>query len=189
MIAPGAAQLRAQFRSFGCSAFRLETLQAYAGSEEDLARFAFERGDPAPPPDPHQEQWLAMLRANRESGRTQQRVHVVTEPLSDYLTFELTWEYGPHAAAGEDIRIIAVVDAWPEGVPTRDFWLFDSRELFELDYDAAGNWLGVTHVTNPAAVAQACLTRDAALRHAVPWARYIAGHPELVCRLPQGARP
>jgi hypothetical protein len=44
--------------------------------------------------------------ANRDAGRTQQRVHVVTEPLTDYLAYELTWEYGLHAAAGEDIRII-----------------------------------------------------------------------------------
>jgi hypothetical protein len=183
---PGVAELREQFRTFRYSAFRLETLQAYAGSDEDPARLAFQRGDPTPPPDPHQDQWLAMLRAHRDAGRTQQRVHIVREPLSDYLAFELTWEYGPHVAAGEDIRIIPVTDTWPLDVPDKDFWLFDSQQLFDLNYDADGNWLGVQHNTDPAAVARAGFVRDAALHQSTSWADYMATKSALLQRLPKG---
>ena len=42
-----------------------------------------------------------MLAANHRAGRVQQRVHVVAEPLTAYLRYELTWQYGPNAAAGE----------------------------------------------------------------------------------------
>jgi hypothetical protein len=183
---PGVAELREQFRIFRYSAFRLETLQAYAGSDEDPARLAFQRGDPTPPPDPHQDQWLAMLRAHRDAGRTQQRVHVVCEPVSEYLSFELTWEYGPHVAAGEDIRIISVTDTGPVDVPDRDFWLFDSQQLFDLSYDDDGNWLSVQHITDLAEVARACFARDAALYQSTPWVDYMATKPALIKRLPRG---
>jgi hypothetical protein len=184
---PGVAQLRAAFRAFRCQVFRLETLQVYAGSGEDAAIAAFSRGDPAPPPDPAQDQWAAMLRAHRAAGRIQQRVHVVTEPITDYLAYELTWEYGPHAAAGEDIRIIPVADAWPQGVPAADFTLFDSRELFALAYAADGTWLGAELVTDAAQVAAACDARDTALEQAMPWADYMSRYPELVRRIPKSA--
>ena len=126
-----------------------------------------------------------MLRAHRDAGRTQQRVHVVREPVSDYLAFELTWEYGPHTTAGEDIRIIPVTDAWPDDVPSRDFWLFDSRRLFHLAYDDAGNWLGAQRNTDPTAITHACFVREAALHQATPWADYMATKPDLRKRLPK----
>lgn len=186
MTLPGVAELREQFRIFRYSAFRLETLQVYAGGGEDQAQAAFHRGDLVPLPSPRQDQWMAMLREHVKAGRTQQRVHVVTEPVSDYLAFELTWQYGPHATAGEDIRIIPVTDAWPVDVPRKDFWLFDSQHLFDLVYDGAGNWLGVEHITDLAEIVYACFVRDAALHQAMPWADYMATKPELRQRLPKG---
>lgn len=181
---PGVSELVGQFSRFRYSVFRLETLQVYAGSGEDEALAAFHRGEPEPPPDPAEDEWVAMLRANRDAGRTQQRVHVIIEPLSPYLAFELTWEYGPHVAAGEDIRIIPVTGGWPRDIPHRDFWLFDARDLYELDYADDGTWLGARRVTDPAALAEACFVREAALARSMPWAEYIARHPELLRRVP-----
>lgn len=183
---PGVDQLVAAFHTFRYSVFRLETLQLYAGSGEDQGIAAFQRGDPQPPPDPAEDEWAALLRAHRDAGRVQQRVHVVTEPITDYLAYELTWEYGPHTAAGEDIRIIPVTGRWPDDVPQSDFTLFDSRFLFRLNYDPDGTWLGAEPVTDYPTVVAACFARDAALHHAMPWAEYIARHPNLVRRLPKG---
>src|SRR5919206_2515515 len=84
---PGVDQLVAAFHTFRYSVFRLETLQVYAGSGEDEGIAAFYRGDTDPPPDPAEDEWAALLRANRDVGRLQQRVHVVTEPISDYLAY------------------------------------------------------------------------------------------------------
>ena len=183
---PGVDQLVAAFHTFHYSVFRLETLQVYAGSGEDEGIAAFHRGDPQPPPDPAEDEWAALLRANRDAGRTQQRVHVVTEPVTDYLAYELTWEYGPHTTAGEDIRIITVTDRWPDDVPRSDFTLFDSRLLFRLDYAPDGTWLGAQPVTDDASVVAACFARDAALHQAMPWAGYMTRHPDLVQRLRRG---
>jgi len=183
LLPPGDPELSRWFRRFRYSVFRLETLQTYAGSGEDDGIAAFGRGDPEPPPDPAEDEWAAMLRAHRDAGRIQQRVHVVTEPVSDYLAYELTWEYGPHAAAGEDIRIIPVTTGWPADVPSKDFWLFDSATLFDMHYHTGGHWLGSEAVTDPARIVAACFARDAALYHSIPWRAYLAEHPELERRL------
>lgn len=182
---PGVDQLVAAFHTFRYSVFRLETLQVYAGSGEDEGIAAFHRGDPQPPPDPAEDEWAALLRAHRDAGRVQQRVHVVTEPITNYLAYELTWEYGPHRAAGEEIGIITVSDRWPDDVPRHDFTLFDSRVLWRLDYSPDGIWLGAHQVTDPAAVVAACAARDAALHHAIPWAEYMTRHPDLLRRVPK----
>jgi hypothetical protein len=182
---PGVDDLLAQFGQFRYSAFRLETLQTYAASSEDESYAAFQRGEPERPQDPEEVAWSAMLRANREAGRIQQRVHVVTEPLTDYMAYELTWEYGPHWTAGEDIRIIPAGDTWPSDVPRADFWLFDARLIFRLHYASDGTWLGVDREDAPAAVADACFIRDAALSQAVLWDRYMQRHPTLIRRLPR----
>lgn len=183
LLPPGDLEFSRWFHRFRYSVFRLETLQIYAGAGEDESLAAFARGEAEPPPDPVEDAWAAMLRAHRDAGRTQQRVHVIIEPVSDYLAYELTWEYGPHAAAGEDIRIIPVTTGWVADVPSEDFWLFDSTALFAMYYDPDGRWLGVEPVTEPARVAAACFARDAALHHSIPWRAYVAHHPELERRL------
>jgi len=168
LILAGDSRFEAKFRQFRYSAFRCEALQVYRGSGEDSWIAAFERGDPAPPPDRAQEEWEAMIRANKAAGRIMQRVHIVREPLHLYLEFELTWAYAPNVAAGEDIRVIAVTGAWPADLPTEDFHLFDNSELFDAHYADDGTWLGVTLVTDPVRIVQACRRRAVARRrHAV----------------------
>lgn len=184
---PGVEQLVAEFSTFWYSVFRLETLQVYADAAEDANIAAFRRGDPRPPPDPVEDKWDAMLRAHRGAGRVQQRVHVITEPITEYLAYELTWEYGLHTAAGEDIRIITATDCWPDDVPQFDFTLFDSRTLFRLNYGPDGALLSADATTEPTRVAGACFARDAALYHGMPWREYMSRHPDLVRRLPTGS--
>lgn len=183
---PGVTELLDRFRTFRYSAFRLETLQRYAGSGEDEGIASFWRGEAEPPPDPAEDEYAGMVRAHRVEGKARQRVHIVTEPISDYMAYELTWEYGPHVAAGEDIRIIDATYTWPDGVPLKDYWLFDSRQLFDLRYDSDGRWLGVDPVIDPACISEACAVRDAAWRQSIPWIEYISRHPNLARRLPKG---
>jgi len=161
-----AAEFGAQFETFSWSAFRLEQLQHYEGT------------GPAP-------EWAALVKANRRWGKTHQRVHVVTEPLTSSMREELTEGYPGNAAAGEEIGIIPVTDEWPAGVPHADFWLFDSSRLYLMRYNTDGSWAGATRVSDPQRIVEACRARDAALQGAIPWRAYITSRPDLQCRLAQ----
>lgn len=162
------AELQAQFETFSYSAFRLETLQSYAGTGRD-------------------EQWIALLKANRRWGKTHQRVHVVTEPLTAAMQQELTEGYEGNVAAGEDIRIVSVrgPGEWPDGLHCPDFWLFDSGDLYIMRYEPDGTWAGAERITDPESIVRACRIRDKALHDATPWRTYVASRPDLQRRLAQ----
>ncbi len=178
-------EFRVRDHRFYYSVFRLETLQDYGGSGEDDEIAAFLAGQPRPMLDPEHEQWAAVLRDHRREGRVAQRVHVITEPISDYARWELTWGYAPSVEAGEDIRIVPVSEGvpWPVDIPHCDYWLFDAHELYDMHYDPDGMWLGVELVTDPARIATACHWREAALHHSVPWRQYVQARPHLATHL------
>jgi hypothetical protein len=170
--------------------FRLETLSRYGNSGEDPALAAFEAGEPHLI-TPGKREWVALVRERTATGCAMRRVHVVTEPLTDYLRFELGWSYGPNVDAGEQIGIVPVPagKSWPTELPQRtDFWIFDLTVLYALRYDQSGAWLATERVTEPVAIEAARRWREAALRLAVPWREYIAGNPALARIVPQGHR-
>lgn len=87
-------------------------------------------------------------------------------PLTDYSRF------GVYCArfmneAGEDIRYVTRDVAAAAGLPTHDYWLFDSRELVRMHFDDANRFLGGAVVDDPAEVVQHNYWRDAARHHAV----------------------
>lgn len=169
------------FDTARASAFRLETLQAYGSSGEDPALDAFVTGQPYVL-TPGKRNWTSLVRDRRRAGCAMQRVHVVTEPLTEYMSFELTWGYAPNVAAGEDIRIVPVTggESWPGGLPLgTDFWMFDDATVYAMSYDPAGTWLGADLKTDPADVAAAATWRDKALHLGIPWVDYIQGQPHL----------
>lgn len=184
LIPPGAPEFVDRFHQYRYSVFRLETLQNYGNSGEDGAFAAWRAGRPIPM-TPELRTWTQMIRANAQAGRIMQRVHVVTEPLSDYIRFELAG-YAPNVEAGEDIRIIPVHDRghWPTDVPQHDYWLFDSNELYDQHYDADGWWLGTELIRDPERIVDACRWRDAALHQAMPWKDYVTRRPELAQQMP-----
>jgi hypothetical protein len=188
LLPPGAPEFVRAFHSFRLSAFRLETLQEYANSDEDNALAAFRAGATARPPDPLDDEWEDMIRSHVRAGRSMSRVHVVVEPLTDYMRFELTWAYAPTVLAGEDVRIVSIPrgGSWPEQLPGpgTDFWLFDSAVLYRQHYGEAGWWLGSERVEDPREIARACQWRDQALNLAVPWRDFVRGRRDLIPYLP-----
>lgn len=178
MISP--RDFRRVFDTYAHSVFRLETLQMYAEPDENAMLAAFSSGRPRPA-DPGKDEWLNAVRSAVRSGRSVQRVHVVREPLTDYLRYELTWSYAPNAAAGEDIRIVPLPqgEPWPDALPRQDFWLFDASQLYLQHYDSRGTWTGVEYVSDPGRIVSACRWREAALHLGVPWVDYVASQPQL----------
>jgi hypothetical protein len=122
------------------------------------------------------------------AGKTMQRVHVIREPFTQYLVFEIAWSYAYSVAAGEDVRIISLAEAeaWPCGIPCEggDYWLFDASELFRMQYTPDGDWLGVERVLDPHWIETAEAQRGHALTLAEPWLKFINKHPDLARRVP-----
>jgi len=129
------AELADYFRHhYRTHCFRLETHQYLdiESDREDIARYL--AGDPQPP-----RPWLDTLRRYAAEGKTRQRVHVVEEPLSDYLRFCIEWGYLGNAEAGESIRIVTKEDGPDLG--DQDFWIVED-EILLMHYDSAGSFIG-----------------------------------------------
>lgn len=158
------------FENVERSWFRLETLQVYAVDYEDEGQTSFAQTglvDPAPTP------WRQMIRRHVDSGRSLRRVHIVEEPLTDYLRYELA-VYDLNAEAGEQTGIITVSGGdWPVGLPeATDFWLFDDREVWDMHYDNEGRFVEAVRAESIEQVEQCRRWRDAALSMAVPLDAY-----------------
>lgn len=137
------------------------------------------------PYDPADEEWSAMVAAHVAAGRTLQRVHVIVEPLTPYVQYEVAWGYQPSLGAGEDIRVIPCEQGtWPDGLPTgHDYWLLDDQ-LWVMTYDDAGRPLYADNVTDPDEVAQHLAWRDRALELSTPVGEFIASSSQLRERVP-----
>jgi hypothetical protein len=158
-------EFSAQLTSFRHSAFRLEALDAYHddGEAAALAEFlATGRADPE-----WHEEWCTLVAGAIAAGRTMSRVHVVTEPVSGYVRFEIA-AYLASAAAGEDVRILPGPGGAGLSLPSRDFWLFDSARVTWMDYDRRGGLKALWLSESAADIAWCCRVRDATMHRAVP---------------------
>jgi Family of unknown function (DUF6879) len=169
-IEAGAPAFRRLFKTFTRSAWRLEGRQTYNSPGEAPALARFLAGEQ---PQLDTSWWESMLAANTAQGRTVGRVRILVEPPTDYTRFELAC-YPQIAAAGEDIRIIAVrAGDWPPGLPhDHDYWLFDEHDVWAMEYDDAGRFIGCTLLEEPSEIEQHIQWRDLALAQSVPLASY-----------------
>lgn len=162
--------------AFTESAFRLELLDQYVAENEAEPFQLFLAGES---PDPAwRAPWKRFVRSALAEGRSMARVHVVTEPLSDYTRFEITNVYPANVEAGEDVRILPRPMAGELGLPDRDFWLLDSIRVAFMEYDAEGNWLSVELSEEAETVAQSCAVRDRVMAAATPLTTYLAKKQE-----------
>ncbi|MFJ9948820.1 DUF6879 family protein [Kitasatospora sp. NPDC091207] len=157
---------------FERSAFRLETLPAYkvAGEAEEIEDFL--NGNRIDQ-DTYTSGWTDRLRGHATAGRTVQRVHIVTRPLSDYLRYEFMY-YEPHAKAGEDIRIVDLTDRPNPGLPDQDFWVFDDSTVVLMNYEPDGTQ--INRVLAEGNTAQYQEWQRLAVAESVPFADYVKEH-------------
>lgn len=157
---------------FGRSAFRLEVLDKYVAANEAEPFRRFLNGEPHDPT--WREPWAELVREAVRDGKQMARVHVVKEPLSDYLKFELTCAYPANVNAGEDVRILEISQHPELAPPSRDFWLFDEHIATVMDYDQDGNFLGADATSDPALIAYYLHVRDLTMNLSVPLTEYLA---------------
>jgi hypothetical protein len=162
------------FRSFTRSAVRLETRQVYTTEEErePLRRFLASEAIPLDWFTP----WLDDVSAATEAGRQFRRVRIFTEPLTDYLRFEL-WTCQFNVAAGEDILYLQLDRATALNLPAYDYWLFDDERLALMYFTGDGAPLGAQLVTDPAVVRSHSRWLELAASAAIPYERFAATHP------------
>ncbi|HEX2132953.1 MAG TPA: hypothetical protein VHH15_15500 [Actinophytocola sp.] len=168
-------EFRRLFLDFEYTAYRLEALQHY---DVPYEREAFERflAGETTGAMPGLERWTGGAVANAvAAGKRLHRVHVVEEPLSDYVRFECAWAYAHTSRAGEEIRILPVARGeWPGTLPRHDYWLFDSRHLVTMHYGPAGDFRHAEIVDDPADVVRANYWRDHAVTTSVPYPEFAA---------------
>lgn len=154
--------------------FRLLALDHYKAANEHEPYRAFLAGEPADLS--WRQPWMGLVRGVRESRREMARVHVVTEPVSEYVRFSLLRGYPSNVAAGEDVRIIGRGLADAKLLPNMDFWLFDDGLAAVLEYDSDGNVEQVVLDQESAHLADYRRWREIALMGSTPLAEYVAEH-------------
>ncbi len=162
-------QWRHAFDSYEREAFRLETLPLYAmhGEEEEFRSFMATGHLDLPEDDP----WLIRVREFRASGRSLRRVHLVTQPLSDYLRYEFA-AYAYNIEAGEEIRIFDVTNGHNPLAGVQDFWMFDDARVVLMHYRSDGTHTG-RELLESADLDQYRHWKEIALSHSVPFAEYV----------------
>lgn len=165
------------YRTCSTSAWRLESLQHYTVPGDEGRQQAFHAGKPLPPPRQGKRDDLALIAAIRASGRQIGRVHVVDQPLSGYLRYELA-VYAENTAAGEEIRI-ADRSTRPElSTVTEDFVIFDAETpaaaVILFDYDADGLVHGYRIADDPDTVNRCREQLELARAGSVPLAEFTA---------------
>ena len=163
------------FLDFRYTCYRLETLQRYDVSyeKEEYSRFLAGEAQGA---SRGITGWIeGTVSKAAAADKRMQRVHVVEEPLSDYLRYEFGWAYEHTVAAGEDVRLIPVSSGqWPEGLPHYDYWLFDSSLLVAMYYEDDGAFSIAEIINEPKKIVQANYWRDMAVALSVPYRSYAA---------------
>ncbi len=157
--------------------FRLETLPQYLAPAEDERFRAFLEGQPLPERTPATSPWLKQISEGTAAGQQWQRVHIVQEPLSDYLRFELTTAV-ENVAAGERVYVAdRALHPWMKGL-TQDFWGFDLDDAEHatamlMRYDRQGRFEDSEISTDPDIIRRCRRRRDMVLTRAIPVADYL----------------
>ncbi|MGW1408133.1 DUF6879 family protein [Streptomyces sp. NPDC002403] len=161
------------FTQFKHTAWRLETRRRYASDELTDAYAQFVSGHPVNWEGTDTE-WCAERREQVALGKRFERVRVTDDPPTVGQLYLLD-NARRNSAVGETILNLRRADADLVGLPDEDFWIFDSRLVALLNFDAADNLVDVELITEPAAVLSYAMVRDAAMHHAVPYDAFAAG--------------
>ncbi|SDD94588.1 DUF6879 family protein [Actinokineospora iranica] len=158
------------FRRFTRSAWRWEAQGTYRQPDEVAPWQRWREGVPVANDLDWLGPWLDDVRAATRAGKRFERVRLVTDPLTEYLRWQM--EVTPaNIEAGEVIRLLPAADARALGLPVHDFWLFDDERVAVLHFGDTG-LTGAEIITDPATVAQHQSWRDVAWRHAVAFEDY-----------------
>lgn len=132
------------FSSFKKSAKRLELLQEYHIEGDEWDSFQkFVNGETSCS-YPELVEWNEQLAEWTKQGKTIERVRLLDSPLSNYLKYEIFEGYVPSSQVGQKINFISrkQLEKVAGKKKLKDFWIFDDKYVFEMDYDENHNYCG-----------------------------------------------
>ncbi|MFI1362566.1 DUF6879 family protein [Streptomyces griseochromogenes] len=161
---------RRTFDAMQQEAWRLETLPVYRVPQEEEAIRRFLAGEPVT--REATQPWFDRVKAYVADGRNVGRVHIVTQPLSDYLRFEFE-HYRHNVEAGETVRILDVTKRPNPLVGVQDFWMFDRSQIVLMHYEPDGTQIGrEVHEGDPEPFRE---YQRIAVAESVPFEEYVKG--------------
>lgn len=162
---------RRRFAEIRQEAWRLETLPQYLVAHEAEEFAAFREGRPTTPY--LTSSYTERVSRQRAEGKRNGRVHIVTQPLSDYLRFEFARYYEVHSRAGDDIRILDVTNRANPLDRVQDFWMFDRTEVVLMNYEADGSQ--ISREVFDGDVSSFVEYQRVAIAESVPFEEYVSG--------------
>jgi hypothetical protein len=160
------------FRDFRTEAWRLETLPQYLMPQEAEELEAFRAGRRIDPLT-YSSAYTEDLKQLHAEGRSKGRVRVLTRPLSEYLRFEFSRYYEPHALASEGIRILDVTGRENPLAGVQDFWMFDRSTVVLMHYQPDGTQISrEVYEGDPAPFIE---YQRIAVSESVPFLEYVKG--------------
>ena len=162
-------EFTALFTRFDREAIHLEMRDSYGTAVElpHMAKWAAGEADDLEWLRP----WCDEVRANVAQGKVYRRVHVVSEPLSDYQR----WSHSimqPHVDAGTDMRWMPRRCVSSIAFPGNDFWLFDDHLVVFHQYAGNGASTGFTTSTDPGDIELCTSAFEAVWKLAIPHRDY-----------------
>jgi hypothetical protein len=152
------------------SAFRLETLPQYLVPQEADDFANWKAGKPPPARTPENNEGIARLQRDAAGGFRRYRVHILDQPLTAYLRFEL-YLYLDSVAVGSEVYVVDR-DDHPSLAELREgFWLYDDEIVIKMVYDDEGHFLYPERVED---IGRYREMHDTALRHSEPLANYLS---------------
>ncbi|MEU5977439.1 DUF6879 family protein [Streptomyces sp. NPDC047315] len=164
-----------RFAGIKHEAWRLEALPQYLVRQEAEEFSAFREGRSLTPYTGSA--YTERVSRQRTEGKRNGRVHIVTQPLSDYLRFEFSRYYRVHVQAGDDIRILDVTNRPNPLEGVQDFWMFDQSEVVLMNYEDDGTQ--INREVFEGDVSPFVEYQRIAIAASVPFEEYVnVGHPD-----------
>ena len=120
---------------------KVEILQDYSGENSGRSLDLWKRGEKEKSLQILKEElknseWAKMLNANPKVKKI--RIHIVEEPYSSYLQWEIEVYKLNNIPAGEQVGLVSKADVKDLALPDGDFMIFDNKQVVRNYYDANG---------------------------------------------------
>lgn len=157
---------------------RIQTLDRY-GVPSDDADFVDYLDDAPEPTSPYREPFFQELRDGVAARMRWRNLHLIRQPLSDYLRYAFEWVYTYSAEAGQDIRVLDL-DEHPAAAAlqrTGDFWVVEHQHVALVRYDAEGRHQGEVAVEETSAAGYIAAA-ELAWSLGIPFNNWWTAHPQ-----------